>query len=88
MLEHVDKTQPSPEEKVIIVEELNRLLQGLSEELRQIVLWKLDGFTNAEIAATIGRTVRCVELKMQLIRKRLEMKVDQLEQLRKLAADD
>jgi RNA polymerase sigma-70 factor, ECF subfamily len=78
MLEHVDKTQPSPEEKVIIVEELNRLLQGLSEELRQIVLWKLDGLTNAEIAATIGRTVRCVELKMQLIRKRLEARVDQL----------
>ena len=57
MLEHVDKTQPSPEEKSIVLEELNRLLQGLTEELRQIVLWKLDGFTNAEIAATIGRTV-------------------------------
>jgi DNA-directed RNA polymerase specialized sigma24 family protein len=81
MLEHVDRSQPSPEEKGIVLEELNRLLQGLSEELRQIVLWKLDGFTNAEIACTIGRTVRCVELKMQLIRKRLELKVDQLESL-------
>ena len=78
MLEHVDRSQPSPEEKGIVLEELNRLLSGLSEELRQIVLWKLDGFTNAEIACTIGRTVRCVELKMQLIRKRLELKVDQL----------
>jgi DNA-directed RNA polymerase specialized sigma24 family protein len=78
MLEHVDRSQPSPEEKGIVLEELNRLLQGLSEELRQIVLWKLDGFTNAEIACTIGRTVRCVELKMQLIRKRLELKFDQL----------
>jgi DNA-directed RNA polymerase specialized sigma24 family protein len=81
MLEHVDSAQPSPEEKVIVLEELERLLKGLSEELRQIVLWKLDGFTNAEIAATIGRTVRCVELKMQLIRKRLECKADQLEPL-------
>ena len=44
MLEHVDQTQPSPEEKMIVLEELNRLLQGLTEELRQIVLWKLDGF--------------------------------------------
>jgi DNA-directed RNA polymerase specialized sigma24 family protein len=78
MLEHVDRSQPSPEEKGIVLEELNRLLSGLSEELRQIVLWKLDGFTNAEIACSIGRTVRCVELKMQLIRKRLELKVDQL----------
>ena len=71
MLEHVDRAQPSPEEKVIVLEELERLLQDLSEDLRQIVLWKLDGFTNAEIAGMIGRTVRCVELKMQLIRKRL-----------------
>ena len=78
MLEHVDGSQPSHEEKVIVLEELDRLLQGLPQELRQIVLWKLDGFTNAEIACSIGRTVRCVELKMQLIRKRLEQKGDHL----------
>jgi DNA-directed RNA polymerase specialized sigma24 family protein len=71
MLDHVDRAQPSHEEQVIVLDELHRLLQDLSEEHRQIVLWKLDGFTNAEIAAMIGRTVRCVELKMQLIRKRL-----------------
>jgi DNA-directed RNA polymerase specialized sigma24 family protein len=88
MLEHVDKSLPSPEEKVIIVEELNRLLHGLSEELRQIVLWKLDGFTNAEIACTIGRTVRCVELKMQLIRKRLELRVDKLGSRRAAGEED
>jgi DNA-directed RNA polymerase specialized sigma24 family protein len=73
MLEHVDRAQPSPEEKVIVLDELNRLLEGLSEDLHQIVLWKLEGYTNAEIAFTIGRTVRCVELKMQLIRKRIEI---------------
>ena len=72
MLDHVDRAQPSPEEQVIVLDELHRLLRGLSDEHRQIVLWKLDGFTNAEIAAMIGRTVRCVELKMQLIRKRLQ----------------
>jgi DNA-directed RNA polymerase specialized sigma24 family protein len=81
MLEHVDNAQPSHEEKLIVLEELDRLLQGLEEELRQIVLWKLEGYTNAEIACSIGRTVRCVELKMQLIRKRLEMKADRLEEL-------
>jgi RNA polymerase sigma-70 factor, ECF subfamily len=79
MLEHVDNAHPSHEEKIIVLEELDRLLQGLPEELRQIVLWKLDGFTNAEIACSIGRTVRCVELKMQLIRKRLELKANRLE---------
>jgi len=73
MLDHVDKAQPSPEEQVIVLDELNRLLQGLPEELRQIVVWKLDGYTNAEISRLMGRTVRCVELKMQLIRTRLRL---------------
>jgi DNA-directed RNA polymerase specialized sigma24 family protein len=72
MLEHVDRAQPSPEEKLIVLEEIKRLLQALPEELRSIVVWKLEGFTNADIASKMGRTVRCVELKMQLIRKRLE----------------
>jgi DNA-directed RNA polymerase specialized sigma24 family protein len=76
MLDHVDRAQHSPEERVVVVEELDRLLNGLSEELRRIVVWKLEGFTNAEIACMIGRTVRCVELKMQLIRKRLESRFD------------
>jgi DNA-directed RNA polymerase specialized sigma24 family protein len=71
MLDHVDRAQPSHEEQVIVLDELHRVLQGLPDELRQIVLWKLDGFTNSEIATMIGRTVRCVELKMQLIRKQL-----------------
>src|SRR5207237_1800941 len=73
MLDHVDRSLPSPEEKIVVVEELDRLLHGLPEDLRRIVLWKLEGYTNAEIACMIGRTVRCVELKMQLIRKRLEL---------------
>jgi DNA-directed RNA polymerase specialized sigma24 family protein len=71
MLEHVDRGQPSPEEKAVVCDEVNCLLHCLSEESRQIVIWKLEGFTNAEIAFRIGRTVRCVELKMQLIRQRI-----------------
>ena len=73
MLEHVDRAEPSPDEKIIVLEELERLLHGLTDDLRRIILWKLEGFTNAEIAAMIGRTVRSVELKMQLIRKRIEL---------------
>jgi DNA-directed RNA polymerase specialized sigma24 family protein len=75
MLDHVDRAQPSPEEKIVVIEEIDRLLQGLPEDLRRIVVWKLEGFTNAEIACMIDRTVRCVELKMQLIRKRLESRL-------------
>ncbi len=61
----------------MVVEELDRLLQGLPDEYRRIVVWKLEGFTNAEIACMLDRTVRCVELKMQLIRKRLEPRMDE-----------
>lgn len=71
MLQHVDRMGPGPEERIIALEELDRLLQALPEDLRQVVLWKLDGHTNAEIAGMVGRTVRSVELKLQLIRKRL-----------------
>jgi DNA-directed RNA polymerase specialized sigma24 family protein len=71
MLDHVDRMQPGPEEKLVALEELEHLLHALPEDLRQIVLWRLDGFTNAEISIRLGRTVRCVELKLQLIRKRL-----------------
>jgi DNA-directed RNA polymerase specialized sigma24 family protein len=71
MLDHVDRSQPSSEERIAVVEEIQRLLQMLPEDLRQILVWRLEGFTNTEIAAMIGRTVRSVELKLNLIRKRL-----------------
>jgi DNA-directed RNA polymerase specialized sigma24 family protein len=76
MLDHVDRSQPRPEEQVAVVEEVQRLLGVLKDErLRQIVVWKLEGFTNAEIARMIGKTVRSVEMKLQLIRTLLEDEV-------------
>jgi DNA-directed RNA polymerase specialized sigma24 family protein len=79
MLDHVDGTQPSPEDRIIVVEEFQRLLQSLPDEHRQIVVWKLEGFTNSEISHMINRTVRSVELKLQLIRKRLQDSFETLE---------
>jgi DNA-directed RNA polymerase specialized sigma24 family protein len=73
MLDHVDRSKPSQEEVVIVLEEVDRILQSLPEDLRRIVLWKLDGYTNADIARMIGLTVRSVELKMQLIRERVKL---------------
>jgi len=72
MLEHVDRSQPSPQERIVVVEEVQRLLNQLPEDLRQIVVWRLEGFTNLEISKIIGKTVRSVELKLQLIRTRLK----------------
>jgi eukaryotic-like serine/threonine-protein kinase len=73
MLDHVDRAQVDPAERLIVLEELDRLLQELPEKLRQIVVWKVEGFTNAEIAHHLKCTVRSIELKMQLTRKRLGM---------------
>jgi RNA polymerase sigma-70 factor (ECF subfamily) len=83
MLDHVDRSQPSPEERVAVVEEVQRLLRLLPDPLRQIVVWKLEGFTNAEISCMIGRTVRSVETKLQLIRKHLEGEFGRIDTSRK-----
>jgi DNA-directed RNA polymerase specialized sigma24 family protein len=71
MLDQVDRMETGAHEKLVAIEELDRILHALPEDLRQVVLWRLDGYTNAEISAMLGRTVRSVELKLQLIRKRL-----------------
>ncbi len=71
MLDHVDRAQVDPDERLIMLEEFDRLLERLPEKLRQIVVWKVEGYTNLDISRKIGRTVRCVELKMQLIRELL-----------------
>jgi DNA-directed RNA polymerase specialized sigma24 family protein len=71
MLEHVDRTTPSAEERIAAVEEIQRLLHLLPNDLRQIVVWRLEGFTNADIAAMIGLTLRSVEMKLQIVRKML-----------------
>jgi DNA-directed RNA polymerase specialized sigma24 family protein len=79
MLDHVDRSQPSHEEKIIVLEEVERLLQGISADLRCIVIWKLEGYTNSEIAGMIGRTVRCVELKLQEIRRCIDLELRRTE---------
>jgi RNA polymerase sigma-70 factor, ECF subfamily len=59
----------SPEEEAISRIELARILLLLDEGQRQIIGWKLEGDTNAEIGRKIRRTERTVELKMRLIRE-------------------
>ena len=43
-------------------------LDRLREDQRQIIAWKLEGYTNAEIGRKLERTERTVELKLRLIR--------------------
>src|SRR5262249_8645299 len=58
----------APEDEVISRLELARMLRRLRKDQRQIIAWKLDGYTNAEIGRKIARTERTVELKLRLIR--------------------
>ena len=61
---------PTPEFAAEVADECRRLLAALpDEQLRQLAVWKMEGFTNAEIAEKWGRAVPTVERKLALIRK-------------------
>lgn len=61
---------PSPEFQVIANEEFEALLDRLPDDsIREIAFAKLEGYTNQEIADRLGRHVRSIERKLQLIRK-------------------
>jgi RNA polymerase sigma factor (sigma-70 family) len=62
--------EPGPDEAAAVRDQLSRLLAGLKDdELRQIALARLEGRTNAEIAALIDRSVVTVERRLNLIRE-------------------
>lgn len=63
-------TEPSPEFAAMLAEDLQRRLDSLpNETLRSICLWKMEGWTNDEIAVRMDCTTRTVERKLELIRK-------------------
>jgi DNA-directed RNA polymerase specialized sigma24 family protein len=52
-----------------VAEECGRLLGLLgADDLRAVAVWKLEGCTNAEVAARLGRSVATVERKLARIR--------------------
>jgi DNA-directed RNA polymerase specialized sigma24 family protein len=70
LIDHAPARSPSPDDDVISLMEVGRLLAMLDDPLRQIALWKLDGYTNEEIAgpSMMDCAVRTVERKLQRIR--------------------
>jgi RNA polymerase sigma factor (sigma-70 family) len=72
VFEQMDTSDPGPAEEAILNEELQRRLSCLAEPLRQIALWKLAGYTNAEIAGErmLNCAARTVERKLSLIREK------------------
>ena len=69
-LNQVVSREPSPEFAVEVAEQYAALIQSLgNEELTQLTVWKMEGYSNEEIAAKMGRSSRTVERKLNLIRK-------------------
>ena len=65
----VPSADPEPAEAAALAEEAEALLGALSSgELRQVALLALEGRTNVEIGAQIGKSVAAVERKRRLIR--------------------
>jgi DNA-directed RNA polymerase specialized sigma24 family protein len=61
--------EPSPEFAAQVAEECRRLLELLDDSQRAVALWKMEGFTNEEIAERLGCVPRTVERKLGMIRK-------------------
>jgi DNA-directed RNA polymerase specialized sigma24 family protein len=67
---------PTPESAALVAEECRRLLARLkTDELRTIAVWKMEGYTNDEIAAMLGCAPGTVERKLQRIRAQWEEEV-------------
>lgn len=69
-LEQLLGHEPTPDLAAQFAEEYERLLRQLpSQDLVELAVLKMEGYTNAEIAAKWGKAVRTVERKLQLIRQ-------------------
>ena len=67
---------PSPEFAAIVAEEFRNLLDLLGDEqLRELVLGKLEGYTNEEMAGRLDCSVRTVERRLNLIREKCKQEV-------------
>ncbi|MEI7460405.1 MAG: ECF-type sigma factor [Pirellula sp.] len=75
-IEQIMAREPTPEIAAQLTEQYDHWMRALaSEELVRLTQWKLEGFTNSEIAAKCGLTARTIERKLNLIRKILTQTV-------------
>lgn len=69
-LDQLAAAEPGPELAALFEDECRRLLTLIeNDELKRLALMKLEGYTNEEIAAKMGRAVRSVQRKLESIRK-------------------
>jgi DNA-directed RNA polymerase specialized sigma24 family protein len=61
--------EPDPQFAAQAAEEARRLLAALGDPvLQSVAVWKMEGRTNEEVAALLGRSLPTVERKLRLIR--------------------
>ena len=69
---HLPDDALPPEMAVQAIEQCSRMLEHLQDEsLQQIACWKMQGYTNDEIAARLNVVTRTVERKLHIIRRKL-----------------
>jgi DNA-directed RNA polymerase specialized sigma24 family protein len=72
----VASPDPGPEHALLAAEECRRLLDLLGDpDLRQVALYRLEGYTMDEIAAQLGRVPRTVKRWLRLIRQAWEQEL-------------
>jgi RNA polymerase sigma-70 factor (ECF subfamily) len=64
---------PTPSEVLILIELVEKLMQGLTPADREILTLYLQGHSTAEISALVGRTMRAVRRTLERARKRLRL---------------
>jgi RNA polymerase sigma factor (sigma-70 family) len=85
-LEEMDAAGPSPMEAALLNEALEKRLESLADsDLRQIALWRLEGYSNREIAEQLACTERSVERKLERIRAKWSTCDDEESSRRRLA---
>jgi DNA-directed RNA polymerase specialized sigma24 family protein len=75
-LDEIIRVEPTPQMVVEMAEQCQKLLESLPDvELRSIALWKMEGYTNAEIAGKLDCARSTIQRKLQLIQARWEQHV-------------
>jgi DNA-directed RNA polymerase specialized sigma24 family protein len=76
-LEQIIGQEPTPAFAAQAAEEYQRLLASLGDkELEQVAVWKMEGYTNTEIATKLGRSLRSVNRKIRVIRRLWEREME------------
>jgi RNA polymerase sigma factor (sigma-70 family) len=71
--DNLPSDDPTPEEAALLAEEVESLLARLRDPLlRQLAVWKLEGYTNAEIAARLDCSEPTVRRRLAIIRRMMK----------------